>query len=224
MVETATSPFQYALSTKAETECIAHALQALTELHPEATTDGISACDLTSQGSHVAWFGQRGRREFSVAVCADVHRVPSEYLWEQGDATMPLLFCLGQHQALQAIQLRGGEYLMAFLDGLNILTLPDSGARVRDCSRRTPSPCLHTHPGRRRFGTGEERIQQHVMSLRRGWPDSSTRPQCGRGQVCQSMSKASKSLGPGWATRILLPPMWSEFWQNTRLSSIASLH
>ena len=54
---------------------------------------------------------------------------------EQGDAMMPLLFCLGHNQALQAIQgqLRDGEYLMAFLDDLCIVTLPDKvGARVRD--------------------------------------------------------------------------------------------
>ena len=48
VVESATSIFQYDLSTKAGTECIAHALQALTELHPEAivtSIDGISAYD-----------------------------------------------------------------------------------------------------------------------------------------------------------------------------------
>ena len=45
-VETATAPHQCALSTKAGTECIAHVLQSLTELHPEATVtliDGIGA-------------------------------------------------------------------------------------------------------------------------------------------------------------------------------------
>ena len=42
----ATSPFQYALSTRASTECIAHAIQALTDLNPKATVlsiDGIGA-------------------------------------------------------------------------------------------------------------------------------------------------------------------------------------
>ena len=52
VVESATAPFQYALSTRAGCECIAHALQFLTELDPEATAlsiDGISAYDLISR-------------------------------------------------------------------------------------------------------------------------------------------------------------------------------
>ena len=36
-VEAATAPFQYALSTKAGCECVAHVLQTLTDLDPEAT-------------------------------------------------------------------------------------------------------------------------------------------------------------------------------------------
>ena len=43
-VERATSPFQYALSTRAGTECIAHAIQAITDADPRATVlsvDGI---------------------------------------------------------------------------------------------------------------------------------------------------------------------------------------
>ena len=51
-VEKATAPYQYALSTRAGCECIAHALQGLTELNPEATVtsiDGIGAFDLISR-------------------------------------------------------------------------------------------------------------------------------------------------------------------------------
>ena len=53
-VEQATAPFQYALSTKAGGECIAHALQALTDLNPRTTVlsvDGVGASDLISRGS-----------------------------------------------------------------------------------------------------------------------------------------------------------------------------
>ena len=53
-VMAATAPFQYALSTRAGCECIAHALQAITELDPNATVlsiDGIGAFDLISRGS-----------------------------------------------------------------------------------------------------------------------------------------------------------------------------
>ena len=51
-IERATSPFEYALSTRAGTECIAHAIQALTDLDPTATVvsiDGISAFDVVSR-------------------------------------------------------------------------------------------------------------------------------------------------------------------------------
>ena len=51
-VEVATAPFQYALSTRAGCECVAHALQALTDADPRATilsVDGISAYDSISR-------------------------------------------------------------------------------------------------------------------------------------------------------------------------------
>ena len=51
-MEGATAPFQYVLATRAGSECIAHALQALSEVDPESTVlsiDGISAYDLSSR-------------------------------------------------------------------------------------------------------------------------------------------------------------------------------
>ena len=53
-VKLATSPYQYALSTRAGCECISHVLQGLTELDHNATVvsiDGISAFDLISRGA-----------------------------------------------------------------------------------------------------------------------------------------------------------------------------
>ena len=47
-VEKATAPFQYALSTRAGCECIAHAIQAMTDANPQCTVlsvDGIGAHD-----------------------------------------------------------------------------------------------------------------------------------------------------------------------------------
>ena len=52
VVERVTAPFQYAMTTRAGTECVAHALQALTEADPTATVtslDGVSAFDLISR-------------------------------------------------------------------------------------------------------------------------------------------------------------------------------
>ena len=53
-VESATAPFQYALSTRVGCECIAHALQGLTDLDPNTTIisiDGTSAFDQTSRAA-----------------------------------------------------------------------------------------------------------------------------------------------------------------------------
>ena len=99
------------------------------------------------QGLKKGWKGRTGERRVVSSVEGGnsvlpfvrmFYRAPSEYLWEddsgtvhripqreggeQGDAMMPLLFCVGQRQALQATQdqLRDGEYLTAFLDDLYI--------------------------------------------------------------------------------------------------------
>ena len=51
-VEAAIAPFQFALSAQAGTECVAHAMQSLTEENPTTTVmsiDGIGAFDLVSR-------------------------------------------------------------------------------------------------------------------------------------------------------------------------------
>ena len=53
-VETATAPFQYVLSTRVGSECVAHVIWGLTELNPEATVlsiDGISVYDPISRAA-----------------------------------------------------------------------------------------------------------------------------------------------------------------------------
>ena len=147
-----------------------------------------------------------------------VHRIPQGEGGEQGDSMMPLLFCLGQHQALQAIQdqLRDGEYFMAFLDNLYIVTLPDRVGPVYAIVH------IRIHCGKtkvwNRAGT-----RPAACDAFEKWPGSSTHgPQCGRDQVYQPVSKASKSLGHRWTTMILRLPIWSQSWQNTRFSSPAS--
>ena len=58
-VQAATAPFQYAMSTKSGCECIAHALQGLTEMDPRAT-------------SNVVRIARCSRRKFSIAFCVHV--------------------------------------------------------------------------------------------------------------------------------------------------------
>ena len=51
-VESATAPFQYALSTRVGCECVSHALQSLTDLDESATilsVDGVGAFGLVSR-------------------------------------------------------------------------------------------------------------------------------------------------------------------------------
>ena len=112
---------------------------------------------------------------------------------------------------------------MAFLDDLYIVTLPDRWGPCTRLFRKNSESMLAyaSIAGRRRSGTGQEPDQQHVMPLR-GRPGSSIHgPQCGRGQVYQPVSKASKSLGLRWATMILWLPIWSQSWQNTSASARA---
>ena len=58
-VESATSPFQHALSTRAGCECVDHVLQGICELDPTTTItsiDGISALDLVSRRAMLSGF------------------------------------------------------------------------------------------------------------------------------------------------------------------------
>ena len=110
-VQAATAPFQYAMSTKSGCECIAHALQGLTELNPRATVmsiDGISAYDLVSRESMLQALADVEGGSQALPFVSMFYGAPSQYLWEdsagrvhtikqgeggeQGDAMMPLLF------------------------------------------------------------------------------------------------------------------------------------
>ena len=88
-VEAATSPFQYALSTKARTECVSHMLQTFTDMDGKFSIfsiDGIGAlrpCAL----------------EFEMG---DTQVIPHGEGGEQGDPFMLLLFCLSLHALVAA--------------------------------------------------------------------------------------------------------------------------
>ena len=141
-VEASTAPFQCALSTKAGSECVAHALQAQCELDPSSTVvsvDGIGAFDLVS----VMLQGLRRIAPHVVPFVRQFYGTPFTYWWEndegvthhvhqgeggeQGDPLMPILFAHGQHPALVAAlrRLHAGERLFAFLDDVYVVTTPD---------------------------------------------------------------------------------------------------
>ncbi len=150
-VEAATAPFQYALSTRAGTECVAHALQAATDFDEEATVlsiDGIGAFDSISRAAMLQALADLPGASGLLPFVKLWYGRPSSYLWEddagqpfeiaqgeggeQGDALMPLLYALGQHRALQAInsRLRPDERLFAFLDDLYVVARPERIATI----------------------------------------------------------------------------------------------
>ncbi len=145
-VEEATSPHQYALSTRAGTECVAHALQALTAQDERMTVlsiDGVGAFDSISRAAMLSALSQLPGASATLPFVKMWYGQPSNYLWEddegqahripqgeggeQGDALMPLLYALGQHGALEAIKSRllPGERLFAFLDDLYVAAMPE---------------------------------------------------------------------------------------------------
>ena len=140
-VEAGTAPFQCALSTKAGSECVAHALRALCELDPSTvvSVDGTGAFDLVSAMLQ----GLRQIVPHVVPFVRQFHGTPSTYWWEngegvthhvhqgeggeQGDPFMPILFALGQHPALVAAfrRFHAGERLFASLDDVYVVTTPE---------------------------------------------------------------------------------------------------
>ena len=144
--EGATHPFQYALSTRAGTECVAHVVQALTSLDKGATIlsiDGVGAYDTISRKALLRGVADMVDGDKLIPFVRQFYSSPSTYLWEdevgetrriqqgeggeQGDPLMPLLFSVGQHRALVEVQasLRAGERLFAFLDDIHVVCSPE---------------------------------------------------------------------------------------------------
>ena len=82
-LERATSPHQYAMTTRAGCECVGHALQGLTELDPQATItsiDGVGAFDLISRRAMLE--GLREVNAAAVPFARLFHGQRSENMWE----------------------------------------------------------------------------------------------------------------------------------------------
>ena len=144
--EEATTPYQYAFSTRAGCECVAHILQSSTELDENATivsVDGIGAYDTISRRAMLQGVLRMPSGDRILPFLKQFYSSPSTYIWEddmgtqhevtqgeggeQGDPLMPMLFCLGQHGALAAVEgrLKAGEKLFAFLDDIYLICQPD---------------------------------------------------------------------------------------------------
>ena len=136
-VEATCAPFQFALSTRAGTDCVGHAIRALTDANPLTTIlsiDGIGAYDHVYRSAFLKKLlnvpSLQGLLPFVRATYAD----PTSYAWvdeagevhhivqaeggEQGDPLMPLLFSSAIHDPLEEAsrELRPEEHLFAYLD------------------------------------------------------------------------------------------------------------
>ena len=83
-VEEATAPFQFALSKKGGGECVAHAIQSLTEMDLRATVlsvDGVGAFDLIARAAMLDGLLTVDGGD-SVLLVLQFHSEPSQYLWE----------------------------------------------------------------------------------------------------------------------------------------------
>ena len=120
-------PFQYALSTRADTEALIHTLQLTTELDPSQTilsVDGIGAYDHVSRASMLQGLRHTPHAQDALPFVRLFYSQPSTYLWvddsghvhritqadggEQGDPLMPALFSLGAGLCLACLSNRIG--------------------------------------------------------------------------------------------------------------------
>ena len=132
----ATSPFQYALSTRAGVDCVALMAKLLTDMDEDTTIaslDGVGAYDHVSRACFLEELSSNPELEPILPFVRLWYSRPSTYTWrdeagqvhqipqaegvEQGDPLSPLLFSLAIHASLRRANesLRPGEYLFAFL-------------------------------------------------------------------------------------------------------------
>ena len=197
--EKASAPYQYALNTRAVCECVAHILQTLTDLDPEATIvsiDGVGAHDSISRNAMLEGFLRMEDGERVLPFVRRFYGSPSTYIWEdelgvsqdiaqgeggeQGDPLMPLLFSLGQHRALEAIvgRLEEGERLFAYLDDAYVVCSP---ARISEVHailvqelERHAHICLHLGKTQiwNRGGIVPTGVAELTVAARRVKPDA----------------------------------------------------
>ena len=165
------APFQYALSTRAGTDCVGHFLRAATDTDPQATilsVDGIGAYDHVLRASMLGRLARMPKARAILPFVRLSYASPSEYSWvdesgrsrtvhqaeggEQGDPLMPLLFSVGIQDALEevALSLHPGEQLCAYLDDVYLVCQPDRVVTLFEIL----SESLFTVAGRQRRGTG----------------------------------------------------------------------
>ena len=143
------APFQYALSTRAGTDCVGHMLRVATDRDHRASVlkvDGIGAYDHVLRAAMLGRLAEMTHAQGLIPFVKMSYGAPSAYSWfddegtrhevtqaeggEQGDPLLPLLFSIGIQGALEevALALTPEEQICAFLDDVYIICQPE---RVR---------------------------------------------------------------------------------------------
>ena len=146
-VEAATAPYQYAMSTRAGTECVAHVLQVLAEIDPQATVvsiDGVGgAYDSISRMVMLETLIAMPGGSEALPFVRSFYGQPSRYVWEDdfGEVHHIDQGERGEHRGRSRAPIvllgptcsfRGGqgtiaprrERLFAFLDDVYVVTTP----------------------------------------------------------------------------------------------------
>ena len=160
----ATSPFQFALSTRAGVDCVALMTRVLTDLDEDAVVsslDGVGAYDHVSRARFFEELAERADLAPMLPFVRLWYSRPSSYMWkddagvvhhipqaegvEQGDPLSPLLFSLAIHAALRRAseELQPGERLFAFLD--DVYTVTSKGRAA--VAAKLVADAIHDHAG-----------------------------------------------------------------------------
>ena len=146
VVESTCVPFQFALSTRAGTDCVGHTIRAMTDDDPECTVlsiDGIGAYDHILRSAFLTKLHNVPALQGLLPFVRSIYARNTTYVWEdsegerhpivqaeggeQGDPLMPLLFSLGIHDSLRAAKerMRPEDELFAYLDDVHVVSPPD---------------------------------------------------------------------------------------------------
>ena len=187
-VEKTCAPFQFALSTRAGTDCVGHAVRAMTDLDPRLTVlsiDGIGAYDHVFRSAFLEKLLEVEPLRPLLPFVRSVYSEISEYHWvddegrhreirqqeggEQGDPLMPLLFSLAVHNALQEVQaeLLPGEWLFAFLDDVYALSTPERCRKIYDllADRLLHRAGIRLHTGKTRTWNRAAEVPERMEEL-----------------------------------------------------------
>ena len=151
--EDVTSPQQFGIAAHGGVEAAVHMLRALTDADPTATitqVDGVGAYDHIKRSCMLGALARTPTAHKLLPYVLMAYGQTSYYMWrdddgrchvipqgeggEQGDALMPALFSLGLAAALQEAQrsLQPNELVIAYLDDLYIVTLPERARAAYD--------------------------------------------------------------------------------------------